>query len=160
MCSQDFSCPIGRTSSQTKGETKQSCHSIPSRETKRGTNRRFIDSQPTTNKAKAGYWSHKRKYEQLKSLEIPRQNRGASNHRSQVCCSFLLRTKFRDGVVTWSLLRKFEIYLGRYFLTAVAYLKDEPRSVACMLSVTLSCQTLHLMLSSFVALAHATAESA
>ena len=44
MCSQDFSCPIGRTSSQTKGETKQSCHSIPSRETKRGTNRRFIDS--------------------------------------------------------------------------------------------------------------------
>ena len=48
-------------------------------------------------------------------MEVPRQNQGASNHRSQVCCSFLLRTKFRDGVLTWSLLHKFEIYLGRYF---------------------------------------------
>ena len=46
------------------------------------------------------------------------------------------------------------------FLTAVAYLKDESHSVACMLSVTLSCQILHLMLSYFVALAHATAEFA
>ena len=136
--------PAQQRRNAKKGETKQSCHSIPSRETKRGTNLRPIDSQPTA-KAKAGHWSM-RKHEQLKSLEVPRQNQGALNHRSQVCCSFLLRTKFRDGVVTWSLLRKFEIYLGRYFLTAVAYLKDESHSVACMLSVTLSCQRLHLMI--------------